>query len=310
MIRAMLLPLVVTLSLVVCEAGRAQATRHPGAMRIGGFSTQVSPQQARAGSQITVGAGGVSVDVSLRAKSRAWTKSGGKSGTVPTLPVGSLPSAGSGSVTVGATPSWWRPRGYCFAPVVPADCYTVTPGGARSVVASVRVAPAVAASTVADGMTLELSGIEASPSASRAGLTGAASWFWLDSAPVRVQRSITLGAETVTVTADPSQISWDFGDGSSEAGGPGVPYGSDATAAAITHVYETRCLPGDQGNDPYVLASCVSDGYHVTATTTWAISFTSTGPVTGSGDLPARTTESTLVYPVSEVRAFLDGGSP
>jgi hypothetical protein len=159
-------------------------------------------------------------------------------------------------------------------------------------------------------MTLDLLGIEASPSASEAGLTGAASWFWLESAPVSVQRSITLGAETVTVSADPSRVSWDFGDASGEVGGPGVPYGSDAPPAeAITHVYETRCLPGDHGNDPYVLASCVSDGYHVTATTTWAISFTSTGPVVESGELPARTTQSELVYPVSEVRAFLTGGS-
>jgi hypothetical protein len=193
--------------------------------------------------------------------------------------------------------------------VVPDDCYTVVRSAAYSVAGAVRVVPSLAASSVADRLTLALSGIEASPSASEAGLTGVASWFWLANAPVLVQRSITLGTETVAVTADPSQISWDFGDGSGEVDGPGIPYGSDApTAQAIRHVYETRCLPGDQGSDPYVLASCASDGYHVTATTTWTISFSSTGPVVASGELPTRTTQSDLVYPVSEVRAFLDGG--
>ena len=30
---------------------------------------------------------------------------------------------------------------------------------------------------------------------------------------------------------------------------------------AIVHIYETRCLPGDEGRNPYVLGSCGSNGY-------------------------------------------------
>jgi len=91
--------------------------------------------------------------------------------------------------------------------------------------------------------------------------------------------------------------------------GPGVPYQADAPASdAITHVYDTRCLPGDQGHDPYVLASCGQDGYSVEAVVVWRISYSAAGPVAGSGALPARTTETSAPYPVSESRAFMVSG--
>ncbi len=159
-------------------------------------------------------------------------------------------------------------------------------------------------------LQLSLAAIEASPAASRDGLAGAASWFWLGEAPGEQQRSLFLDGETVTVTADPSQISWSFGDGTTLEGGAGIPYrAGGAPAAAVTHVYQSRCLPGDQGRDPYVLASCGSDGYQVSASASWTISFTATGPLTESGQLPTRSSESGLAYPVSEARAFLTGGS-
>ena len=110
------------------------------------------------------------------------------------------------------------------------------------------------------------------------------------------------------MTAEP-QVEWRFGDGSSSMAEPGVPYQSGPCPAdAITHVYDTRCLPGDQGHDPYVLASCGSNGYQLVATVSWQISYQAAGPVAASGTLPARTTTSSAVYPVSESRAFLVGG--
>ena len=112
----------------------------------------------------------------------------------------------------------------------------------------------------------------------------------------------------MVVSAEASQIDWSFGDGATLDAGPGVAYEDGAApAGAVTHVYQTRCLPGDQGHDPYVLASCGADGYVVSASTTWAISFNASGPVSESGQLPSQTSESQLVYPVSEVRAFLTG---
>jgi hypothetical protein len=77
---------------------------------------------------------------------------------------------------------------------------------------------------------------------------------------------------------------------------------------AIEHVYQTRCLPGDQGHDPYVLASCGEDGYTVEALVDWHITYSAAGPVGGTGTLPVRTTDTSAPYPVSESRAFLVGG--
>ena len=141
-----------------------------------------------------------------------------------------------------------------------------------------------------------------------AGLTGAQSWFWLDPAPRRQSLSISLAGETVNVIADPT-VDWRFGDGAVLDGGPGVPYGADAASSdAITHVYDTRCLSGDQGHDPYVLASCGQNGYSVSVLVVWRITFSAEGPVAGRGALPARTTEASTSYPVSESRAFLVSG--
>jgi hypothetical protein len=171
--------------------------------------------------------------------------------------------------------------------------------------------PAVVAARVAESMDLVLPPVEASPSASRGGLTGDVSWFWLAGALERRSATVRLGAEVVSVTADPSRAVWRFGDGGWSSGGPGVVYRPGPPPAdAITHVYQARCLPGDQGRDPNVVASCGSGGYAVSAAVRWSISFTASGPVAAQGALPARTTESTLVYPVSEARAFLVGGSP
>ncbi len=146
-------------------------------------------------------------------------------------------------------------------------------------------------------------------SPANAGLTGAESWFWLDPAPRRQSLSISLAGETVSVVADPA-VEWRFGDGASLDAGPGVPYQADAAPPdAVTHVYGARCLPGDRGHNPYVLASCGQSGYTITALVVWRITFSAEGPVAASGTLPARTTEASSVYSVSESRAFLVGGA-
>jgi hypothetical protein len=90
------------------------------------------------------------------------------------------------------------------------------------------------------------------------------------------------------------------------SGGPGRSYRPGPPPAdAVVHVYETRCLPGDQGRNPYVLGSCGSTGYEVEAIVVWRISFIATGPIDVSGALPTRTTETSAPYPVSEARGFL-----
>ena len=207
----------------------------------------------------------------------------------------------------GGPGSFWYTDGAGHAcPYVPnsvGPCFTLIGPGSNS---AGQVSPAVVAQSLARRVELAPGAIKTSPTT--AGLTGAQSWFWLDPAPTRQSLSISLAGETVNVTADPT-VEWRFGDGASLDGGVGVPYQADAPPSdAITHVYDTRCLPGDQGHDPYVLASCGQDGYSVEALVLWRISYSAAGPVAGSGALPARTTEASTAYPVSESRAFLLSG--
>lgn len=193
-----------------------------------------------------------------------------------------------------------------YAPDSVLPCFTITDAGDPGATAP-PLTPTTIAESVADRLALSPGAVKASPS--QAGLTGAESWFWLDPAPTTQQLSLTLAGEAVTVTAVP-QVSWRFGDGSSLDGGAGVPYQPGVIPpAAITHLYKTRCLPGDQGHDPYVLTSCGSNGYPLTAAVSWQISYRASGPVAETGTLPTRTTTSSVVYPVSEARAFLVQGA-
>jgi hypothetical protein len=148
--------------------------------------------------------------------------------------------------------------------------------------------------------------IEASPSARHAGLTGADSWFWLSPRPETRVVAVSLGGERVTVTAAVDEVAWDFGDSAPLRAGPGVPYRpGESPAGSVRHSYETRCLPGDRGKDPYVLETCRAAGYRVRATVEWGISYRATGPVAASGVLLSRTSATGIDYPVSEARGFL-----
>jgi hypothetical protein len=186
-------------------------------------------------------------------------------------------------------------------------CFTVTAGGGGAP-SGPGVNPVAIATAIAARLELFPGRIHTSPSISRGGLTGADSWFWLAPGPRREVLSISLRGERVSVSADPS-VEWRFGDGAALFGGPGRPYAPGAPPAdAIRHLYETRCLPGDAGRNPYVLAGCGVRGYPLEALVHWAISFEASGPVSASGSLPSRTTSTGLAYPVSEARAFLLAG--
>jgi hypothetical protein len=183
-------------------------------------------------------------------------------------------------------------------------CYRIT--GAAAGAAGAAVNPAGIAAAVADRLELSAGELHASPASQ--GVTGADSWFWLEPAPRERALSSSLAGESVTVTATPT-VSWQFGDGGTFIGGAGVPYQPGTPPPdAVVHVFQTRCLPGDRGRNPYVLASCASDGYQLRAIVSWQIGYSASGPVDASGGLPARTTETSVAYPVSEVRGFLVGG--
>lgn len=227
--------------------------------------------------------------------------------------------AGEGS---GETASASAPAGREAACITAGEgnispCYGVTPAPTPAEPAPTRpgavrppINPAALAASVATRMSLVAGEISASPSARTSGLTGASSWFWLEPTPAAQSASVSLQGERITVSATVASVQWGFGDETRLAAGPGVPYRPGAaTAGAVRHIYRTRCLPGDQGHDPYVLSSCGPNGYHVEATIQWIITYQASGPVTASGALPSRSASTSLTYPVSEARAFLTAGS-
>jgi hypothetical protein len=278
-------------------------------VHIGWFSQQVAPGQARIGASIRIsqrGPGGPS------RPARPQDPTGASRTAVPAIPtLKSTSPLLQKTHPVGPGSFWYTTLGghrCIYVADSPGPCYIVTSGDGRP--AQPAVDPAVVAAAAAERLALRPGRIRASPTARAQGLTGAPSWFWLDPSLAVRSVSVSVGRERVTVTASARDVRWAFGDGSSLTGGPGVPYRSGAApSGAVRHNYGTRCLPGDQGHDPYVLSSCGPRGYTVTAELAWDISYEARGPVSASGSLPSRTTMTSLAYPVSEARGFLTAGA-
>lgn len=299
-----------------------------GALSVGAYSQQNDPGHASAGGSVSdgrtsPGGSGPSATTSPQTSSSktalpsSLSPSGSPTGSSPTdSEVGGI----SGGDTVPFVDPNFRgghlkPPGDAFGraclyfPAQPGACPAppAPPAAPRGRRGRGRAPPSIdpfaVAQSIADHMPLLPGDISANPSAS--GWTGVPSWFWLDPPPRRVAAVAVLGAEQVVVTAVPSP-EWQFGDGDTTAAGVGRPYErGGSTEGTIRHRYETRCLPGDRGRNPYVLASCSDAGYQVTASVSWTITFVATGPVPAGGGLPARTTTTSLNYAVSELRAFL-----
>lgn len=304
--------------LVAAQAACAEA------VSIGVYSRQEKPSHARIGGSVRVTHRHGGSPGSSGSRGSSGRSSGGSTGTPPAVggtgqtlqPIPTLSSDAAilkNPAPLGPGSFWFNAGGQrcIYTPGGNGACYYVTgPGTGGPGVPAIN--PVAMAQSAARRLGLSPGEIVASPSASRAGLTGAPSWFWLDPPPSSESLTVSLGPETVTVTATPAQVGWSFGDGGQAAdAGAGRPYRrGDGTEGAVRHRYRTRCLPGDQGHDPYVLGSCTADGYQVEAGVEWTIGYVASGPVAGSGALPSRTTTASIAYPVSEVRGFLtkDGG--
>lgn len=281
------------------------AAAEPPSVRIGVYSQKASAGKVAVGAEIQVAA-----ERPGRGPTAPTSDSRTEETEGPTWPViASGSPLLSDQEPLGAGTFWYSlgPGRVCvYLPDGTSPCYiVVTPGEPGRA----AVDPAAIAAGVVDRLELASGQIRTSPRAK--GLTGAASWFWLDPPPDAATLTVVLGGERVTVTAEP-EVEWRFGDGGGFAGSAGVPYRpGPLPAEAVTYVYGTRCLPGDRDRNPYVLASCGQDGYEVEAVVGWRISYQASGPVEESGTLPTRATETSVVYAVSEARAFLVGrGSP
>jgi hypothetical protein len=289
--------------------------RGGGSLHVGAYSQEEQPHRAQIGANIDVSAAqagqardqGMTPAPAEQVVVSVKTRGGAASNLPPPYPPLSTSAAILQDQHPGGPGSFWYTdtAGHAcqYVPNSVTPCFTLVGPGANN---GPGVSPAAVADSLARRVELAPGAIKTSPT--NAGLTGAQSWFWLDPAPRRQSLSISLAGETVNVIADPT-VEWRFGDGASIDGGPGVPYQADTVPSdAITHVYDTRCLPGDQGHDPYVLASCGQSGYTAEALVVWRITYRAAGPVAASGTLPARTTETSAAYPVSESRAFLVSG--
>lgn len=293
---ATLVSIMLLSALIVPSLARARTS-----YSIGQVSQQTSPSSATAGASVEVSSRRPAMPA-REANAVAPTPESPSAGE--SLPVSASESSGStGSTTPrGKTCPMLNYPPPCLAPV---STSPPAPGAARP--ARPAVNPVVVAERAAARLSLAAGQVQASPKTE--GLTGAASWLWLSPTTSTHSLSVALGGERVTVTATPQSVRWSFGDNSDLVAGPGVPYRPGAAPAdAVRHVYQTRCLPGDQGHDPNVLSSCGPDGYMIEALVQWAISYTASGPVAGGGALPSRSTATSVAYPVSEARAFLTAG--
>jgi hypothetical protein len=291
------------ISVLVTMTLAASGTAYAGtSYQVGKDSQQLGPSHASAGATINV-----------TSRPPGSPGSGGsEASTSETLGESSSPSSSGGAA---ASPTYTGPNAEaCQSTPQAIPCYGVVPNPAeaprKGKAKTPPVNPAVLAASAASRLALLSGKVEVSPSSSTAGLTGVASWFWLSPAPSPQSLSVSAGAEQVTVTSAIGGVRWDFGDGESFMGGPGVPYRPGTPPAdSVRHVYETRCLPGDRGHDPNVSSSCGPNGYEVHAVIEWRITYRATGPIATAGALPSRSTEATMTYPVSEARAFLTKGS-
>jgi hypothetical protein len=291
--------------IATATAGRVH--RGSGTVQVGAYSQEEQSHRARIGAHIDASAARAAAQPTQRVVVTVRTAHADASLPPPFPPLSTTASILRDQHPGGPGSFWYTDAtGHAcqYVPNSVTPCFTLVGPGSNS--GAGPISPSVVAQSLARRVELAPGEIKASPTSE--GLTGAQSWFWLDPAPRRQSLSISLAGETVNVTADPT-VEWRFGDGASLDGGPGVPYEASTSAAdGIEHAYQTRCLPGDQGHDPYVLASCGQEGYTVEALVVWHITYSAAGPVGGSGTLPARTTDTSAPYPVSESRAFLVGG--
>jgi hypothetical protein len=127
-------------------------------------------------------------------------------------------------------------------------------------------------------------------------LVGVPTWLWVNNPWGQLSASASIGAVTSTVTAVPTRVSWDVGDGTRVVcDGPGTVYDPSRPAAGqvsgCTHTYTWPST-----SEPFGV-------YAVTATITYATSWEAT---TGeAGDLGVLERSSSVPVRVVEVQAVI-----
>jgi hypothetical protein len=160
------------------------------------------------------------------------------------------------------------------------------------------VPPVVVAQQAASQLSLDSPRIGTSPPAGSAQLVRLPTWLWIDPASWQPQHaSASVPGVSVTANAAPTTVTWTLGDGTTlTCHGPGTAYptGTDPTAASpdCGHTY-AHTSSGQPGG-----------AFTVTATVTWAITWTGGGQ---TGTLPTLQTQATTTLRVVESRAVIVG---
>jgi hypothetical protein len=130
-------------------------------------------------------------------------------------------------------------------------------------------------------------------------LVGLPTWLWIGPAAFQTFRAdASLAGITVTVTAEPVDVTWGMGDGGTETcDGPGTPWdpaGGDDQSTDCSHLYR------------YVSSEQPGGRYSASVTVRWAVSWTSS---TGAGgSLPDATRTTTFDLRVTERQAVVRYG--
>ncbi len=126
-------------------------------------------------------------------------------------------------------------------------------------------------------------------------LVGVPTWLWLDAPPVTGSATASVAGVAATVTARPTGVRWDMGDGTHLTCDEGTPYDPSRPPrdqhSSCTHAF-THASTRQAGGT-----------YTVTATVTYDVSWTAT--TGGSGELGALTRSTEVPVRVSEAQALI-----
>ena len=173
---------------------------------------------------------------------------------------------------------------------------TFLPNGTRGPV-PVIVDPVALAQEALQRAPLAAPNIKMAPDPSIPQLVNLATFLWIDPAQWRPQSaSATAGAVTSTVTATPTRVVWDMGQGDTvTCNGPGAPYvptlPDDAQPSNCKFTY-----PASSARSP-------DKTFTITATIEWPVTWAASG-APGGGDLGISRSSSSTPVRVAEVHVL------
>lgn len=167
------------------------------------------------------------------------------------------------------------------------------------VLAAVAVDPLLLAQQARERLPLEAPRLATSPDAGQVQLVGVPTWLWVSGGWAPRTAVASVPGVSVTVLAEPVQVSWDMGDGGRlVCDGPGrafdrrLPEAAQSTDCSYAYSESSAGQPGER--------------FMVTGTVTWRVSWSAAG-VAGGGDLGEVTRSAAVPLRVAEGQALIGG---